>query len=50
MAEEKDVMEELTLEIKRNIESNKKFLQRVFDEDFESEDEDSGDVAVFEEL
>ncbi|WP_243369708.1 hypothetical protein [Geotalea sp. SG265] len=50
MAEEKDLLEELAQEIKRNIDSNKKFLQRVFDEDFESEDDENGEAEVFEEL
>lgn len=50
MTDEKDVLEELTQEIKKTIDSNKQFLQRVFEEDFDSDDEENGEPEVFEEL
>ena len=39
MTVEHDDLEELTNEIRRLIESNKTFLERVNDEEFEDEDE-----------
>ena len=35
------LLEDLTKEIRKNIDSNRKFLQRVFDDDFEPEDEET---------
>ena len=50
MAEEKYLLEELAQEIKRNIDGNRKFLQRVFGDDFEPEDDEQRQVEEFEEL
>lgn len=50
MADERSDLEGLTQEIKKNIESNKKFLQRVFDEDFDAEDEPDEEKEVLMEL
>ena len=41
MTLESDDLEELTNEIRRLIESNKVFLERVSDEEYEDEDEES---------
>lgn len=51
MNDETSELEELSREIQKIIENNKKFLERVMDEDFaadEAGDEDDGEV--FEEL
>lgn len=50
MADEKKDLEELTQEIRKTIESNKIFLQRIFDEDFEAEDQEDGENSAYEEL
>lgn len=50
MTDEKNDLEEITQEIRKIIDNNKKFLERVFDEDFESEDEGSVEAEEFEEL
>lgn len=42
MTLENDDLEELTNEIRRLIESNKVFLERVSDEEYEDEDEEAG--------
>jgi hypothetical protein len=39
---ESDDLEELTNEIRRLIDSNKLFLERVSDEEYEDEDEEGG--------
>ena len=43
MTLEHDDLDELAGEIRRLIESNKVFLERVNDEDYEDEDEDEAD-------
>lgn len=43
MTLENEDLEELTSEIRRLIESNKDFLARVNDEDYEDEDEGEGE-------
>ncbi len=45
-----DEMDELSKEIKKIISDNKKFLDRIMDEDFEPEDEESGEEEITEEL
>ena len=45
MTLEGDDLEELTNEIRRLIESNKLFLERVSDEEYDDEDEDEDDKA-----
>ncbi|HEY6838708.1 MAG TPA: hypothetical protein VI389_08200 [Geobacteraceae bacterium] len=46
-----DDMEELSKEIKKIITDNKKFLERIMDDEFEpEEEEESGEDAVVEEL
>jgi hypothetical protein len=52
MEKEKNELEELTREITRVIADNKKFLDRVMDDDFEPEgdEEDEGEQEVLEEL
>lgn len=50
MADEKNDLEEIAQEVKKIIDNNKKFLERVFDDDFESEDEENAESGVFEEL
>ncbi|MBJ6727074.1 hypothetical protein [Geomesophilobacter sediminis] len=49
MSVEWDDLEELTKEIRRQIESNRQFLKRVSDEDFDDEPEAGGDEEVAEE-
>ncbi len=43
MDKEKNELDELSREIKKVIAGNKKFLKRVMDDDFEPEEEDSGE-------
>jgi len=43
---EADDVEELAKEIRRLIESNRAFLERVNDEEYEDEDAESGDESV----
>lgn len=50
MPDEKNDLEEITQEIRKIIDNNKKFLEHVFDEDFESEDEGRVETEAFEEL
>ncbi|WP_198134524.1 hypothetical protein [Geotalea uraniireducens] len=50
MMDEKNDLEQITQEIRKVIDNNKKFLDRVFDEDFESEDEGGVEAEAFEEL
>jgi hypothetical protein len=51
MGDERSELDELSREIRKVIENNRKFLDRVMDEDFEPEDGDEGkDEDVFEEL
>lgn len=46
-----DEMEELSREIKKIITDNKKFLDRILDDEFEPEDEEeSGEDEITEEL
>lgn len=40
---EKEQMDELTREVRRVIEENRRFLERVMDDEFESEDEPDED-------
>ena len=49
MADEKNDLEEIAQEVRKIIDNNNKFLDHIFDEDFESEDEENAD-GVFEEL
>lgn len=51
MGDERSELDELSREIRKVIENNRKFLDRVMDEDFEPEDaEEAKDEDVFEEL
>lgn len=52
MDKEKNELEELTREITRVIADNKKFLDRVMDDDFEPEldEEEEGEEEIMEEL
>ena len=50
MADEKNELEDLSREIRKIIDTNKKFLERVFDEDFEADDEGNAEAEEFEEL
>ena len=58
MSLEDEELEELTREIRRQIESNKAFLQRVSDDDFQDEEEgedpssasEEGELEEYEEL
>lgn len=50
MTEERDELVELASEIKRVIADNRKFLERVLEEDFEPEEEEIADEEVHEEL
>lgn len=51
MGDERIELDELSKEIRKVIENNRKFLDRVMDEDFEPEDgEEVKEEAVFEEL
>ncbi len=51
MGDERSELDELSREIRRVIENNRKFLDHVMDEDFEPEDtEEAKDEEVFEEL
>ena len=51
MGEEKNELDELSREIKKVISDNKKFLDRVLDEEFEPEEEGDGEEAgTIEEL
>lgn len=51
MGDERSELEELSREIRKVIEGNRKFLDRVMDEDFEPEEpEEAKDEDVFEEL
>jgi hypothetical protein len=47
---EKEQMDELTREVRRVIEENRRFLERVMDDEFEPEDEPDGDVEPESEL
>lgn len=48
MESEKNELEELSQEIRKNIEANRKFLERVMDEDFEADEMEESEA--FEEL
>lgn len=51
MGDERIELDELSKEIRKVIENNRKFLDRVMDEDFEPEDEEeTKEEEVFEEL
>jgi len=51
MGDERSELDELSKEIRKIIEGNRKFLDRVMDEDFEPEEsEEAKDEEVFEEL
>ncbi|QSV46409.1 hypothetical protein [Geobacter benzoatilyticus] len=51
MGDERIELDELSKEIRKVIENNRKFLDRVMDEDFEPEDgEEAKEEEVFEEL
>jgi|MudIll2142460700_1097286.scaffolds.fasta_scaffold332515_1 hypothetical protein len=51
MVDEQDEFKALSQEISKILTANRKFLERVMDEDFEPEDEDaSAPEEVFEEL
>ncbi len=51
MGDERIELDELSKEIRKVIENNRKFLDRVMDEDFEPEDEEEAkEEEVFEEL
>ncbi len=51
MGDERIELDELSKEIRKVIENNRKFLDRVMDEDFEPEDEEEvKEEEVFEEL
>ncbi|GLI37667.1 hypothetical protein KI811_07415 [Geobacter hydrogenophilus] len=51
MGDERNELDELSREIRRVIENNRKFLDHVMDEEFEPEDaEETKDEDVFEEL
>jgi hypothetical protein len=43
-------MEELQKEIRKTIEENRKFLDRMLDDDFEPEEGEDGEEEVVEEL
>jgi hypothetical protein len=49
--EEPHDLDQLTREIRRNIEENRKFLERVLEEDFEPQEDEAGtEEEEFEEL
>lgn len=51
MGDERSELDELSREIRKVIENNRKFLDHVMDDDFEPEDaEEAKDDEVFEEL
>lgn len=51
MGDDRNELDELSREIRKVIESNRKFLDHVMDEDFEPEDsEEAKDEDLFEEL
>lgn len=50
MDKEKNELDELTQEIGKIIKDNKKFLDRVMDEDFEPEEEIEEEREIIEEL
>ena len=50
MIGEQNDLEELSQEIRKLIDNNKKFIEQVFDEDFDPEDEVEGEAEMFEEL
>ncbi len=52
MGDERNELDELSREIRKVIENNRKFLDRVMDEEFEPDDEadETKDEDVFEEL
>jgi len=51
MGEERSELDELSREIRKVIEGNRKFLDHVMDEDFEPEDsEEAKEEDLFEEL
>ncbi|CAG0972888.1 hypothetical protein [Geobacter sp.] len=52
MGDERNELDELSREIRKVIENNRKFLDRVMDEEFEPDDEadEAKDEDVFEEL
>jgi hypothetical protein len=49
MGAEKSELEELSREIRKIITENKKFLERVLDEEFEPEEDDDGEAESGEE-
>jgi len=50
MEKEKNELDELTREINKIISDNKKFLDRVMDDDFEPEEEIEDEEEIIEEL
>ena len=50
MDKEKNELDELTQEIGKIIKDNKKFLDRVMDEDFEADEEIEEEREIIEEL
>jgi len=51
MAEENEGLDELTRNIRHLIDDNRKFLQRIMDDDFEPEEqEEQEEAGVIEEL
>jgi hypothetical protein len=43
-----DRLEEISREINKTIEENKRFLNRILDDDFEPEDDEEGDEDLVE--
>jgi len=50
MERDKTSIEELTTEVRRVLEDNRKFLEHVMDDDFEPEDEPDCETSPDEEL
>lgn len=50
MVAEKDDLDQLSREIRKIIQENKKFLDRVMDEEFEPEEEEAGETEIPDEL
>jgi hypothetical protein len=50
MVEEKTELDELSREIKKIISENKKFLDRVMDDEFEPDEESEEEAGTFVEL